>query len=257
VPVGPTLVTGATGTLGRLVLQQLGGASEEVRGLSRRRRPEPGWYTGDLITGEGIDEAVRGARTIVHCATTVGRIVDEATTAILLDAAQRAGVSHVVYISIVGIDRVPLPYYKAKLAAERRIEGSGVPWTTLRTTQFHDFIYRLWTVAARFPLMLVPSIPFQPIDTGEVAQRLAELANGEPRGRVTDMGGPQVCGAQDLARAYLRASGRRRAVVGFRAPGETFRAYREGLHTTPSQATGRITFEQFLNRPERANGGRR
>lgn len=222
--------------------------------LSRGARPsglQHEWVTGDLRTGAGIDAATRGVDAIVHCATTVGR-KDAAATQRLINAARRNGDPHLVYISIVGIDRVPLFYYRAKLEAERCVENSGLPWTILRTTQFHDLVALVTSVQRRSPVIAtLAGVSFQPIDVGEVAERLAELAVGAPDGRVPDMGGPEIRSHRDLARAYLNSIGRRRVVLPIRLPGAAFAGYRRGGHLAPDQAVGRITFDEFLAEKER------
>lgn len=151
-----------------------------------------------------------------------------------------------LYISIVGIDRVPLGYYRGKLRAERLIESSGVPYTILRATQFHDLLRVLFAWSSKPPVMPVPAVRFQPVDAAEVAARLAELAGGEPVGRARDMGGPQVREAADLAKAYPAADGRRRRLATVRLPGRTFDAYRRGQHLAPDQPSGTTTFERYL-----------
>ncbi|MFP8902809.1 SDR family oxidoreductase [Streptomyces atacamensis] len=246
------LVTGGTGTLGRAVVRGLSARGLAVRLLSRRPRPAGDrgpcrWATGDLTTGEGVDAAVSGAGVIVHCATTLGR-GDVAATRRLADAAHRAGSRpHLVYISIVGVDRVPLPYYRAKLAAERVVAESGLPWTVLRATQFHDLIARVTDAQRLSPVALaLAGVRFQPVDAEEVAERLADLAVGEPAGRVPDMGGPQVRDHAELTRATLRARGRRRPVLPLWLPGAAFRGYRAGGHLAPDHAVGRITYEEYL-----------
>ncbi|NIH87997.1 SDR family oxidoreductase [Amycolatopsis granulosa] len=242
------LVTGGTGVLGREVARCLRAPGREVRILSRRAAPAGtpySWYTGDLRTADSLDAAVAGAGAIVHCATTLGT-KDATTTRTLVEAARRAGVPHVVYISIVGVDRIPLPYYRAKLAAEEAVIASGLPWTVLRATQFHDLLFRGLEVQRRLPVVLHPAgFRFQPVDSREVAQRLAGLALGDPAGRAPDMGGSEVRDATDLARIYLRARNRRRPLVPVPIPGAIGRGYRAGHHLT-SNATGRTTFEQFL-----------
>src|ERR1039458_8326340 len=110
------LVTGGTGTLGRVVVEDLISKSESVRVLSRRAAPSsataPSWAVGDLRSGDSIDEAVAGIDTIIHCASRHGD-VDSARK--LLEAARKADCSHEVFISIVGVDKVPLGYYRSKL----------------------------------------------------------------------------------------------------------------------------------------------
>ncbi|CAM01086.1 uncharacterized protein YbjT (DUF2867 family) [Saccharopolyspora erythraea NRRL 2338] len=245
----PILVTGGTGTLGRVVVRELLDAGRDVRVLSRRSSPEQSLFervTGDLRRGTGVDAAVSGVAAIVHCATTLGR-ADVATARTLVDAARRHGNPHIVYISIVGVDRVPLPYYRAKLEVERMLTVSGLPWTILRTTQFHDLIARIASLQARSPVNLtLGGAAFQPVDVGEVAVRLAELAVGEPAGRVPDMGGPEIRSHRDLTREYLRATGRRRLVLPVRVPGAISAAYRRGGHLAPERAVGRVTFADYL-----------
>ncbi|TGB14303.1 NAD(P)H-binding protein [Streptomyces sp. MZ04] len=236
------LVTGGTGTLGRPVVERLSADGHDVRVLSRRSQP----YAVDLREGTGLDAAMAGADVIVHCASTQ-RGGDEQAAGHLIEAARRAGVRHLVYISIVGVDRVPLGYYKTKLAVERRIEESGLGWTVLRTTQFHDLVLQILQGAAKFPVMPLPSgVSDQPIEVGEVAARLAELAAAPPAGRVEDMGGPEVRTLPDLARTYLRASGKRRPLMPLRLAGKTYREFRAGGHLAPEQAVGKGTFEEFL-----------
>jgi uncharacterized protein YbjT (DUF2867 family) len=245
---GPILVTGGTGTLGKMVVQRLTEQGRPVRVLSRRpasAEPGPvGWATGDLRAGRGVDAAVSGAEVIVHCATGRG---DVGAARNLIEAAQRAGTPHLVYVSIVGVDRVPVGYYKSKLAVERQVEDGALPWTILRATQFHQLILRGCEALAHLPVLLVPAqTAFQPIDAAEVADRLAGLAIGPAAGRVPDMGGPEVRGATELARSYLRASGRHRLVLPVRLPGAAFAGYRSGVHLAPQHAVGRVTFSQFL-----------
>ncbi|MER7012954.1 NAD(P)H-binding protein [Saccharopolyspora sp. NPDC000359] len=245
----PILVTGGTGTLGRVVVQRLLDAGRDVRVLSRRPRSAAAgheWATGDLRTGDGVDAATSGVDAIVHCATTLNK-EDVAATQRLVDSARRSGDPHLVFISIVGIDRVPLPYYRAKLEVEERVVGSELPWTILRTTQFHDLVVRMITAQRWSPVIGVPAgVDYQPIDVREVAERLVELAVGAPAGRVPDMGGPEIRSHRDLARAYLAATGRRRIVLPVPLPGAVVTAFRRGGHLAPEQAVGRVTFDEFL-----------
>ena len=217
----PILVTGGTGTLGQQVVSRLREAGREVRVLSRRRGTDQDglvFAPGDLATGEGLPAAVRGVGTIVHCAS--NRKGDAEATRNLVRAAAREK-PHLVYISIVGVDRFPRGYFKTKLEAEGVVADSGLPWTTLRATQFYELIAKGAVRLANLPVIPVPAgFVVQPVDSGEVAARLAELALDEPRGRVPDMAGPQVLAFADLIRTYLQATGRRpRPVVPIWTPG--------------------------------------
>jgi uncharacterized protein YbjT (DUF2867 family) len=243
------LVTGGTGSLGRRVVDRLRAAGREVRVLSRSGRP--GTVRGDLSTGEGLEAAVRGVSTIVHCASHPfkTRQTDVGGTELLLQEAARAGVEHVVFISIVGVDRNPyFPYYRAKLDAERVVERSPVPWTILRATQFHELLLGAGRFLDRLPgVMPIPGgFRLQPMDVGEAADRLAELALSEPAGRVPDVGGPEVLASAELARAYLEAAGRKKRLVELPVPGKAARAFREGAQICPENKYGRIRWEEFL-----------
>jgi uncharacterized protein YbjT (DUF2867 family) len=242
----PILVTGGTGNLGSSVVRELRAAGREARVLSRR--PGEGHLIGDLATGVGLDDAVGGAGAIIHCATDTRAPRNDVTgTRNLIAAAHRHGAPHLVFVSIVGVDRVPLGYYRVKHEVEGLVAESGLPWTILRATQFHDLVLTLSRLLARSPVLPVPAgTSVQPVDAGEVAARLVQLALAEPAGRAPEFGGPQVLPFADLARAYLRVEGRRRPVLPVRLPGRVARAYREGGHLTPGHADGRRTYEEFL-----------
>lgn len=237
------MVTGGTGTLGRHVAERLRTDGHEVRVLSRHSRP----YAVDLREGGGeLGAAVTGVDTVVHCATSA-RGGDETAARNLIAAARRAGVGHLVYISIVGVDRVPYGYYRTKLAVERLVEESGLGWTVLRATQFHDLVFRVLRGMAKLPVVLLPArVKDQPVDVREVAERLAELAQGAPAGRVDDMGGPEIRTFDSLARAYLKAAGRHRPVVKVPLRGAAYDAFREGRHLAPHHAVGRATFDEYV-----------
>jgi uncharacterized protein YbjT (DUF2867 family) len=251
----PVLVTGGTGTLGTLVVERLRNAGRQVRVLSRTPHEDRDgleFVTGDLATGDGIDAAVNGTEIIVHCAgSTKG---DEQKARQLVEAA--AGAQHLVYISVVGADRIPVRsrvdramfgYFASKLAAEKIVAESGIPSTTLRSTQFHDFIWMTAKQLARIPVMPIPSgFRFQPVDASEVADRLVDLAMRAPGGHVADIAGPQVYEMPTLVRGYLRAAGKHRLIVPMRLPGKAAAAYRRGANLAPDHAVGRRTWEEFL-----------
>jgi uncharacterized protein YbjT (DUF2867 family) len=138
-------------------------------------------------------------------------------------------------------------YFATKLAAEKVIAGSGLAWTTLRATQFHNLILMVAQQLARLPMIPLPAgFRFQPVDAGDVAARLVELALGTPAGLVPDLGGPRVYGADELLRSYLRATDRHRPILPVRLPGRAARAVRAGANLAPDRAVGRRTWEEFL-----------
>lgn len=240
------LVTGGTGTLGKPVVERLRAAGHEVRVLSRHAPDFP----VDLLDGTGLDRAMEGAEVIVHCASAPrGGDDDVRAAGHLIEAARRAGtVNHLVYISIVGVDEVPLGYYLTKLKVERMLEASGLGLTILRTTQFHDLLAELLASAAKLPVMPVPAgVSVQPIAVEEVAERLAALASAPPAGRVADMGGPEVLTFPAAARAYLSAKAKRRPVAPIPLAGKAYAGFKRGGHLAPSNPAGRATFAEFLS----------
>jgi uncharacterized protein YbjT (DUF2867 family) len=239
------LVAGGTGTVGRIVVDRLLTAGADVRVLSRGRRSgrrDVEHVVGDVRSGAGLDATLAGIDVIVACVDPVEQ---------LIAAAVRAGTPHLVYISIVGVDRIPFFYYRHKLADEHLIAASGLPWTVLRATQFHDLIAVILRLLAKPPVMALPAgTNFQPIDVRDVGQQLARLALGEPAGRAPDFAGPQVRAVGDLARSYLTIVGKKRPIVPVRLPGKVFRAIRAGENVAPQHAAGSITFEEYLSEQE-------
>ena len=252
----PILVTGGTGTLGRQVIAQLTGRGLRARVLSRHARDDTDlveYVIGDLDTRAGVDAAVRGVLLVIHCAG--ARVGDDHKAATLAEAARQAGVQHLVNISVVGADRVPVKsridralfgYFASKRAAERVIESSGIPWTTLRATQFHELILVTVRAMAKLPVIAVPVARFQPVSGAEVADRLVELALGEPAGLAPDIAGPRIHTLHELVRSYVQARGTRRILLPMRLPGAAARAVRSGANLAPDRAIGQITWDTFL-----------
>jgi uncharacterized protein YbjT (DUF2867 family) len=252
----PILVTGGTGTLGRLVVARLQEAGRRVRILSRNAHGDPAieFVTGNLATGEGIDAAFDGIDVVIHCAGSAKG--DEVKARHLVQAASKSGVRHIVYISVVGADRVPMAgaidramfgYFGAKVAAERIIAGAGIPWTTLRATQFFDLTLTTVEQMAKLPVIPVPAgFRFQPVSADEVAARLVELALGSPAGLVSALGGPRAYDMADLVRGYLRAAHKHRPILRVPVPGQAAAAIRAGANLAPDRAVGRRTWEAFL-----------
>ena len=246
------VVTGGTGQVGRALIPLLDAAGHDVRVLSRRPGPGQGHTVvrADLVSGAGVADAMRDADVVVHLATTNGRRdVDLARTlvaALRTVPAAEGRPAHLIYLSIVGSDRIPLAYYRHKTSAEELAVASGLPVTVLRSTQFHTLVARLFASQRALPGLGVPAIPMQPIDVGEVAARLAELVAAPPAGRVPDIGGPQIEPLATFAAQWQRAHGRPARQLPLRVPGPTFAAYRRGLHTVPGPGFGTRTFADFL-----------
>ncbi len=251
------LITGGTGALGSELAIRLAAAGHTVRIMSRGGRPSDAhpafeWARAQLASGEGLAEAVAGADLILHCASSPFRDsenVDVRGTERLLQHAREAGVSHFFYISIVGIDRIPLGYYKRKLAAERLIEESGLPYSILRAPQFFTLMDEMFRNLLRLPIGFYPAgFRFQPIDPGEVSERMLEQVGSGPGGRLPDIAGPEVMTADQLARAWLKAQGKRRLLVPLPLFGKIAAGYRAGDNCAPENAYGRVTWADWVRR---------
>jgi uncharacterized protein YbjT (DUF2867 family) len=252
------LVTGGTGRLGREVVARLLAREHSAGVLSHHAHPVVPQgvelFQGDLATGVGLREAVAGVDAIIHCASSPRSALqaDVEGTRLLLQAARESGTPHIVYISIVGIDRSDYPYYRAKLETERVIEQAGLPWTILRATQFHDLVLGFIQSFGADRLAEVPvagGMRFQSIDVGEVADRLVMLMEEReqgPGGRVPDMGGPEVRTIEDMTEAYLGIRGRKATIREERMPDELFDVFRSGINLCPDHADGKISWEAFL-----------
>src|SRR5579863_2508958 len=250
------LVTGGSGTLGRQVVNRLLNRHHRTRILTRQITPivddRVEVITGNLIPGNGLSEAVAGIDAIIHCAniSRTSPLQDSIEgTRSLIQAARSQGSPHLVYISIVGVDRSAYPYYAAKRATEELIERGPLSWTILRTTQFHDFVLQLIRSfdADTLPVVSVPDgVRFQSIDVGEVAGRLVALVEEGFAGYAPEMGGPQILTFEEMVEAYLRVRGSKATVRSELLPGELLDGFRSGNNLTPDHGVGVVTWEAFL-----------
>jgi uncharacterized protein YbjT (DUF2867 family) len=272
------LVTGATGTLGRHVVGLLEQrAATSLRILSRRERPsEPpasrDWFRADLLDG-ALEPALRDVDVVLHLASAKGAgDADVLATRRLLAAAEVARVRHLVLISIIGCDAIPLPYYASKLQIEAAVRSCGVPWSVVRVAQFHSFVDRLVRTPATLPVpsAIVTDLRFQPVDEREVAGRLVEVALGPPAGDAPELAGPEVLTLGEIAATWFTVTGRPATLVpvtvdmlAFDAatPGPApwtravLEGYRAALNTPHGRRTlGKIRYADWLR--ERAEAGR-
>jgi uncharacterized protein YbjT (DUF2867 family) len=245
-------ILGGTGVLGSVVASALRerGHAIVIAGRSAQAESDPGVRGAriDLGSGEGVGQAIDDAECVLHLASDPLHAweVDVAGTGRLLEQiADR----HLVYMSIVGVDRHPLPYYRAKFAAERLIEDAGGLFTIVRATQFHDLIADRAERMTRFPIARVPmGHVYQPIDLREVAGEVATLVETRPQGRAPDLAGPEILGIEHLARTYMTAKGKELPLVRYPKLGRVSRAFRQGLHTNRDRAVGKVTWADHLQR---------
>ncbi len=247
-------VVGGTGQLGKPLVAELASRDDEVRVLSRiapRKLPDGASHRRvDLTSGEGLDEALTDVEVVVDASNSSPRNaapVQVEGTKRLLSAGRGAGVRHHVGISIVGCDRVPIPYYKVKVEHERTVGAGGVPWSLLRASQFHTLIAWAFEQAGRFRVVPTGRARLQPIDPGRVAERLADVAHAEPAGRLPDVAGPRVETLSELATAWRRA-GHRGVPLRLPTIGRIGAPLREGALCDPAAAAGGPTFAEWLAR---------
>ncbi|MFT4289399.1 SDR family oxidoreductase [Nocardioides sp.] len=237
-------VAGGTGVLGRHVVAALERAGHEPVVIARSRGI-------DLTTGAGLTDALSGVDAVVDASNvttargSVARRFFETVTTNLIAAAREAGVGHLVVVSIIGIDRVPYGYYRAKERQEELLRAAPIPVSILRAAQFHDFPGQL---LARLPgpVAVIPRWQVQPVAASEVGVALADLASGDPV-PTSEMAGPEVTRMADLVRRLLRAEGSRKPVLEFRAPGGMGRAAAAGGNLPTGEVRlGEQTFNEWL-----------
>lgn len=247
------LVTGGTGALGREVVTQLRATGHRARILSRKAGDGDDWVQGDLVTGAGLEVAVKQIDAIVHAASDAAhplryQATDVLGTRRLLAMAREAGVGHAVYISIVGMEGIAFPYYRSKLAAEAVVRDNIVPWSLLRATQFHTLMDIYLGALSKLPgLAIVPfKWQFQPVDAADVARRLVQIVTGKPTGTLPDFGGPEVRDFKSLARSWLAVRRPQKRLVNLWLPFKFSRQVAAGRLLCPDHRDGTVTFEQYL-----------
>src|SRR5246127_1443600 len=207
------VVIGGTGLIGSKTVAILRHGGHEVVAAS----PSSGVNT---ITGEGVKEAVAGAQVVIDL-TNSPSFEDKAVLEFietsarnLLPAEAAAGVRHHVALSIVGIERTPENgYFRAKVAQEKLIEASGIPYTIIRSTQFMEFLGGIADEATKGNTVRVSPGAFQPIVSDDVAAFVADVALAPPRNGIVEIAGPERAPFSEIVARYLKAIGDPREVV--------------------------------------------
>jgi uncharacterized protein YbjT (DUF2867 family) len=205
-------VIGGTGLIGSQVVNNLNAAGHQAVPHSQS--------TGvDVLSGQGLDEAVAGADVVVNL--TNSPTFDEASPAFfqtsmdnLLAAAGKGGVGHFVILSIVGTDQVPeLDYYRAKALQENILAAGPIPYSIVRATQFMEFIDAVLSWTADGDTVRLPATPIQPIASKDVASAVAEVAAGAPLNGIRNIAGPEIFTLDELGRITLSHNGDNRTIV--------------------------------------------
>ena len=207
------VVIGGTGLIGKKVVMNLGQRGHEVVAAS----PSSGVNT---VTGEGLAQALAGAQVVVDVSN-APNWEDNAVLAFfetsgrnLLAAEAAAGVGHHVALSVVGIDRLLASgYFRAKLAQEKLIKASSVPYTIVRATHFFEFVGAIAQLATEGQTVRLPPVMMQPIASDDVAAVVADVALAEPLNGTIELAGPELIRQDDLVRRFLNATGDPRTVI--------------------------------------------
>ncbi|UFH53312.1 SDR family oxidoreductase [Spirosoma sp. KNUC1025] len=256
------LVLGGTGVLGSAVVNTLQKASVDVLIGSRTQIKTDSystvnqstgipWTHVDLLTGEGLPEALTGVDTVFHLASAPGKVAGEffetVITRNLLKALKQSDVNHLIYSSIIGVDKIKYSYYQAKFAAEGLIQESRVPYSILRATQFHDLVDFAITKLMSLPVGFVPvKLIDQPIDVVSMAQELCRMAQSGPRQSIVNLGGPQVLDAGTLTRLWMKHRKMSKPIIPIPILGSLMKSFAKGEHTCPEKAVGSKTWEDYL-----------
>jgi uncharacterized protein YbjT (DUF2867 family) len=207
------VVIGGTGLIGRNVVTGLAGHGHEAVPAA----PSTGVNT---LTGEGLKEALQGADVVVDVSNSPSFADDDVmaffrtSTGHLVDAAEEAGVGHYVALSVVGTDRQPdVGYFRAKVAQEELIAGSGLPFSIVRATQFFEFAAGIADGSATEGVVRLPAAGVQPMAAAEVSAAVGRVATGDPIGGITEIAGPEVFGLDEWVRTVLTARSDPRQVV--------------------------------------------
>jgi uncharacterized protein YbjT (DUF2867 family) len=238
-------VAGGTGVVGHHAVTALAAAGHEPVVLARSQGV-------DIISGAGLGKALAGVSAVIDASNITTASRKKATeffevgTGNLVDAGRRAGVTHHVVLSIVGLERVPMGYYLAKLKHEEVALTSGVPCSVLRATQFHEFAGQV-LLRVPGPIAMVPRMQTQTISAREVGAALAALAAGPAVGAAPDLAGPEVHDLADLCRQLLRVRGSRKPLLRVPLPGKVGRAMKDGaLLPTSDGPRGTERFADWL-----------
>ena len=248
------VIIGGTGLIGSKTLPILRNAGHEAFAAS----PRNGINT---LTGEGLKEALNGAQVVIDLANSPSfedkAVLDffETSGRNLHAAEAAAGVQHHVALSIVGTDRTPENgYFRAKVAQEKLIEASGVPYTIIRSTQFMEFLGGIAASSAqRNTVRLSPGL-FQPIAADDVAAIVADVALAAPRNGIVEIAGPQRAPFDEIIARYLKSIGDPREVV--RDPEARYFGGRVDEHSLVplgEARLGRIGLEEWLRSQKTAN----
>lgn len=243
------VVIGGSGLIGAKTVAILRAKGHEAVAASPRNGV-------DSVTGAGLNEALRGAQVVIDVSNAPSWAPDDvmaffrASTTNLVKAEAAAGVKHHVALSVVGTDRMPdNGYFLAKVAQEKLIAESGVPYSIVRATQFLEFLGGIADAGMQDGKVHLSTGQFQPIAADDVAANVADVALGAPLNGIVDIAGPERAPLHEIVARYLKSQGDAREVVV--DPKATYfggTIDEDSLVPTGDARRGSIGLEQWLQR---------
>ena len=247
------LITGASGTLGKELCKVLSENSTPYIALSRTEMdipPPARWLYADLNTSDGLENLPSNIDTVFHLASNASNknsASDPELTNNILKFSRRVNVSHFIYMSIVGIDKIPYPYYEQKLLSENLVISGNLPFTIFRATQFHQLIDFFLSNSLKFPIALLPKkFKFQPIDPKSAAVKLFEISQNNPVNGIINLGGPEILTYGEMYMDWLKAKQRKAFVINLPLPGKRSKAFINGYNTCAEKDSHGITWKEYL-----------
>lgn len=256
------LLTGGTGQLGKMLLNELSLQHFAIDVLTRGKEfasnsaIKP--VNADLTDYTSLADALaHDYDVVVHCASNPREsdMVDVEGTQNLLRAIGNRNVKNFIYISIVGVDKTPYRYYQHKLRAEESIINSGIPYTILRITQFHDFVLnRILDVRDENDVILVPGgLKFQSIDLADVCKRIDQLIQIGAGDSIQQIGGPEILKIEDIVQDYQKIFTSTKSIRSTSTLNDFQKLFTTGINLCPDHKWGTTTWRDYLSLKRREN----
>ncbi|WP_057936141.1 SDR family oxidoreductase [Algoriphagus resistens] len=249
------LITGGSGNLGKQLVKTLYNKGYSITVLSTKDNTELpeniSLLMGDLTKAESLKNKLNNFELIVHCASNPkdSENVDYKGTLNLLQAIDPKRIVHFLYISIVGVDKSPYPYYQNKSMTENILKKSTVPFTILRITQFHDFVLHRILEPLVDPDKTMIKIPrqmsFQSIDIKDAADIIAEVVE-TPQHATIEVGGPEVLSMYEIATLYLKQVGRTNEINEYSSTDIFYNLFTQRYNLCPNSKAGSFKWKDFL-----------
>ncbi|CAF1381512.1 unnamed protein product [Adineta steineri] len=261
------LITGGTGVLGRAISEIfrsnqtnfiVGSRNQNTKtynNMNFNSNLDSKWVYLDLLKNEGFNKCLdNDIDTILHIATVNmqkinGQPGDIILTKNLLNFIEKKNIKHFVYISVVGIDKIPFSYYKGKLECEHLIKTSSIPYTILRSTNFHDFVDAAVSEFLQRPIRIIPkSLKAQPIQVEAVAMELNKIIQGSPLNTTYDIGGKSVYNMKEILDSLMKAHHENKLVINMPAMGKILKGFAKGYNTCNNIQLSSNTWEEYLSK---------